>query len=469
MDTNRKQLTTGKKIGYGIASAGDALTYGVMTVYLLYYLTTVAHIDAGKAGTISSVALFISAVTTFFVGYLSDNSRAKSGRRRPYIKAAMPVMFISFIGLFSYWGLEGSSAVIYYGVFASLLWISYCTFFVPYTALGAEITDDYAERTSIRAYAAVGTQVGNFSSSVLPLIVVGLFAGAGLSATGSWTATAALFITAAVVCIGIMVRATKGQEMIITHEDGEKKAGLFTAYLDVLKAKPMKYLILAIIAFSIVNSIFASNCTYFVIFKLGLPEEYVSTIFAVIFLVAIPLTPFINAAAQKMDKRKAFILFFCLSAALFIVFRIVGVNSIIVLGFLAVAFAFANASYWQLISATLYDVAEVIEIKTGKRAEGTISSLQSICQQIGSSLAMLGMGWLLEINGFDGSAASQSADTLDTIMSLQTVIPSIGLLFGAFMIFLFPITRKKYALIQAALREKKETGKYSREGLERIL
>lgn len=469
MNEKRKGLTLGTKIGYGIASAGDALTYGTLTVYLMYYLTSIAHIDAGKAGAVSSIALFISAVTTFFIGYLSDNSRSGTGRRRPYIKIAMPIMFISFIALFTSFGLKGNNAIIYSSVFAALIWISYCMFFVPYTALGAEITDDYAERTSLRAYAAVSTQVGNFSSSVLPLVVVGLFVSLGISEVRAWSVMAFIFISLAVLCIGIMVRSTKGLELIVPRQESEKRAGLFTAYLDVLRAKPTKYLVFAILSFSIVNSIFASNCTFFVIYNLNLPDTYVSTIFAVIFLVAIPLTPVINTVAQKLDKREAFILFFCLSATIFIVFRLIGVTSIFILGFLAVAFAVVNASYWQLTSATLYDVAEVIELKTGKRLEGTLSSLQSITQQIGAALAMLCMGWMLEINGFNESAAVQIPDTLSAIASLQTLVPGIGLFISALMMLLFPITKKKYELIQQALKEKREKGDYSREGLEKII
>lgn len=464
-----KSLSLGTKVGYGIAGIGDALIYGTLLVYLMYYLTSVAHVDPGKAGTISSVALFISAVTTFFIGYFSDHSKAKSGRRRPFIKVAMPFMFVSFIALFSEFGLEGNRAVIYYGFFAIIIWVSYCTFFVPYTALGAEITSDYSERISIRSYAGLSVQIGNFCSSVLPLMVVGAFAAAGLSESGSWTAMAAVFAVVSIAAIGSMVRATKGKELLVRHEEKETRQNPFKDYFEVIRSKPMKFLIAAILCFAVINSIFSGTLTFFIIYNLGLSEGYVSTIFAITFLVAIPMTPVINLVAQKLDKRKAFIVFFCISALIMIALRIVGVSSIFVLGILAVGFAIANASYWQLISATLYDVAEVIELTTGKRLEGILSSLQSITQQIGSSVATLIMGWILEFNGFDGSAAAQTPQALDAITMLQTILPSVGLLLAALTLVFFPVNKKSYGLIQNALSEKKETGEYSREGLERIV
>lgn len=469
MENQSKALPLSAKIGYGIAQIGDAIVYSILVVYLMYYLTAVAHVDPAKAGTISSAALFISAITTFFVGYLSDNSRAKTGRRRPFIKAALPFIFVSFIALFTSFGLKGTGAILYYGFFTILIWVTYCIFFVPYTALGAEITSDYTERTSVRSYAAAGTQIGNFCASVLPLAVVGVLAGAGLSQSVSWTVMAAIFVTVAVVLIGIMVRATKGRELIIPHEKGEKRANLFKDYFEVIKAKPTKFLILAIICFIVVNSIFSSNLTFFVIYKLGLSEGYVSTIFAVMFLVAIPLAPVINLAAQKFDKKKAFIALFMLSAILLVVFRFIGIESIFMLGLLSVGFVIANAGYWQLISATLYDVAEVVELRTGRRLEGTLSSLQSITQQIGASIAMFIMGWVLKLNNFNEAAATQPTEALDALTTLQTVIPSAGLLLGALALALFPINKQKYETVQAALKEKAEKGEYDKKGLERIV
>lgn len=469
MSNERKPVTLGTKLGYGVAQIGDALVYAIMVVYLMYYLTSVAHLDAGTAGTISSVALFISAVVTFFIGYFSDNSKSKTGRRRPFIKVALPFIFVSFIALYSSFGLTGTTAVLYYGFFTILFWVSYCTFFVPYTALGAEITSDYSERTSVRAYAAVGTQIGNFSGSVFPLIIVGGFVAVGLSQSLSWTLTAAIIVTISVIVISIMLKSTKGRELIIEDTPANKKGNMFKDYFDVIKAKPTKFLILAIICFIIVNSIFASNLAFFIIYKLELPDSYVSTIMAVIFIIAIPMAPVINVIAQKLDKRRAFILLFLLSAALLILFRFIGVDNIYMLGALAIAYVISNASYWQLISATLYDVAEVVELTTGKRYEGTLASLQSITQQIGSGIAMLIMGWFLQLNGFSETAASQTPQALDAINTLQTVIPGILLIAGAVMIWLFPINKSKYELIQKALVDKEKTGSFSREGLERII
>ncbi len=469
MKDTRAPLSMGTKIGYGIAQIGDAVVYCIMLTFLVYYLTAVAHLNPGTAGTISSLALFISAVATFFTGFFSDNCKAKKGRRRPFIKAAMPVIFVAVIAVFSAFGLEGTPAALYYGFFAIVAWTAYCTFFVPYTALGAELTSDYGERTTIRSYAAVGTQTGNFIGTVLPLAVVGLFMGMGLSEAASWTGMTFVFVTLAIICIGIMVRATKGKELILDPNEKTEKSNLFKDYFEILKAKPMKYLLLTIICFIFVNSVVAGNMTFFVIYKLGMAESYVSVIFGITFLVAIALSAIINFVTQKLDKKKSFILFFCLSAAVLTAFRFIGVDSIFMLALLGAGFAISNAAYWQLIAAIIYDVVEVIELKTGKRVEGALSSLQSITQQIGASIAAFLLGQILAMNHFAEGAAVQPPEALNAIELLQTIIPSIGLVLGAIMMALYPISKEKFELIQDALEQKKKTGTYSKEGLERIV
>lgn len=293
--------------------------------------------------------------------------------------------------------------------------------------------------------------------------------GIGFSESLSWTTMAVIFGGVAVICIGIMVRSTKGKKLIVDQGKQKKKGDLFKDYFEILRAKPMKFLLLAIICFIFVNSIIAGNMTFFVIYNLGLYESYVSLVFAITFLVAIPMAAVINYVTQKLDKKKSYILFFCISAVVLIVFRFIGVDSLLMLILLAVGFIIANAAYWQLIAAIIYDVVEVIELKTGKRVEGALSSLQSITQQIGASIAAFILGQILAMNHFIEGAATQPPEALNAIELLQTIIPSIGLLLGALMMALYPISKQKFELVQTALEEKKRTGEYSKDGLERII
>lgn len=466
---NNAKLSAKDKAGYGIASIGDAVVYSIVSIFLVYYLTSVVKMGPGTAGTVSAVALFISAVVTFFIGHISDNSNFKSGRRRPFIKVALPIMVIAFIGLFSSFGFTGTACTVYYLFFAVLFWISYSMFFVPWNALGAEITTDYDERSSLRAYAAVFNQSGNFCATVFTMILMGALSGVLGSQKAGWQVGALIFIAISASAIAIMVKSTKGKELITDTDKNKPKSNLFKDYFWVISAKPTKYLLVAIIGYMIVNTIFTSNLTFFVTIKLGMPESTVSLIFAIVSVLAIVLTPLINVLAQRLGKKKALVICFVIPAVMLVAGKIIGTNGMGMLIFLGVMFSVAASAYWQLMAAALYDLTEVVELKSGIRAEGTISSLQSITQQIGAALASLILGWSLEMGGFNETAAVQPDSALNAVEFAQTVIPAAGLAIAAICVALFPLNKKTFLLVQKALDDKKNKGDYDREGLERII
>ena len=469
MSNENKKLKARTKLGYGIASFSDSIFYSVVVVFLVYYLTVIAKLEPGIAGSISSVALLISAFVTLLIGHFSDNSKNKNGRRRHFIKAALPILVISFIALFTTFGFSGSLAVVYYAVFTLLFWCGYCAFFVPYTALGAEMTDDYGERTSLRTYSAISIQIGGFIATACPLFLISLFMNQGASQPMSWSFMAIIFGIISGIAILIMIISTKGRERILTDDERKNKGNIIKNYFEVLKAKPTKYLFFSFLIFIVINGIFASNITFFAVYNLGLSESAASSIYGIQFIFGAILAPFINILAQKTDKRKAFIIIFLVAAALCILFGLIGVDSYVMLLLQAVSFIIANAGFWQLSATTMYDIAEVVELNTGHRLEGVVSSLQSFIIQIGGSLASLILGWSLQFSGFSESAVTQTQEAMNAIVTLETVVPSIGCILIAVIMIFFPINKKTYALMQIALAEKKEKGSFSKEGLERIL
>lgn len=466
----KKRLSNKVIFGYAIGQLGDAIVYCMLVSYLAYFLTGPAGVAAGPAGTISSVGLFVSAAAALVVGYLSDNCKNPNGRRRPFIKVAIPILFVAMILLFSDFGLSGSTAILYYGALLMILWCAYTMWFVPYTALGAEITEDYDERLNLRNRAAIFTQSGNFIGGAVPMALVGLLAAGGLGESASWTAMAAILVTASCIIFAVTVRATKGHELIIDVR--KNKTNIVKDTFEIIKAKPTKWLIGAILCYIIINTVNASNISFVVTYYSGLPASIVSLVMGIEMLIALALVPLIGTVANKMDKRKAYVIFFVASAIWLFAFKFIfGLfePSVLLIVLLGTGVMIAMAAYWQLIAALSYDLVEVVEINCGRRLEGALASLQTILQQVAGSIGMLIWGWVLAFGGFDATANVQTESALDSILSLSTIIPGIGVLLSAIFVLVYPISREKFILIQKALEDKKNTGSYSKEGLERIL
>lgn len=466
----KKKLSNKVIFGYAIGQLGDAMVYCMLVSYLAYFLTGPGGVAAGPAGTISSVGLFVSAGAALVVGYLSDNCKNPNGRRRPFIKVAIPVLLVAMILLFSDFGFSGTTAILYYGTLVMILWCAYTMWFVPYTALGAEITEDYDERLNLRNRAAIFTQSGNFIGGAVPMALVGLLAACGLGESMSWTVMAAILVVASCIIFAITIKATKGHELII--DVSKNRTNIVKDTFEIVKAKPTKWLIGAILCYIIINTIYASNLSFVVTYYSGLPASIVSIVSGAGMLIALVLVPLIGTVANKMDKRKAYVIFFVAAAVWLFVFRFIfdlfepSIPLIILLG---AGVMIAMAAYWQLIAALSYDLVEVVEINCGRRLEGALASLQTVLQQVAGSIGMLIWGWVLAFGGFDATAAAQTDSALDSILSLSTIVPGIGILLSAVFIIAYPISREKFLLVQKALEDKKKTGEYSREGLERIL
>lgn len=161
------------KLRYGAGGIIDGITTASLTYFLLFYLTTVCGLSGTLAGTALLVGLLFDAVADPVIGLVSDNTRSKRGRRLPYLLYSSVPLAILFGLLFSIPGwLNGTALLLYSGICALALRIGLSVFALPYIAVGAEVTDDYVERSSIVTYRICFSMAGTFLAIGLGL---GLF------------------------------------------------------------------------------------------------------------------------------------------------------------------------------------------------------------------------------------------------------------------------------------------------------
>jgi GPH family glycoside/pentoside/hexuronide:cation symporter len=163
--SGRLGLATLGAYGAG-AAVQDTIQYGLNTL-LLFYLTIVCGLSGSAAGLALGIALVVDAFVDPLVGSLSDNSRSRHGRRHPWMAVSALPIALSFYVLFSVPpGLTGAG-LFAWALFALLaVRIGLSGFMVPYIALGAELSDDYGERSVIVAsrvlFTVVATAIGAF-------------------------------------------------------------------------------------------------------------------------------------------------------------------------------------------------------------------------------------------------------------------------------------------------------------------
>lgn len=182
-----------KKFGYAIGQMVDSTGYNVYYFFFLFFLTDFAGIPAGIAGTISLIAIMWDAVTDPIVGNISDNLKSPYGRRRPLmIGATIPYAICTFL-LFNNVDFGTNAKFAYFVVLAILFWSCYKTYVIPFFALGAELTDDFKERTSLRAWASVFLQIAVMIASAAPPMILEMAGKAGLQGAKGWNAVGVIF------------------------------------------------------------------------------------------------------------------------------------------------------------------------------------------------------------------------------------------------------------------------------------
>jgi len=162
------KLGLGALAVYGSGALVENITTVAVGLLLLFYLTDICGLSGSFAGLVLGATLVVDSAIDPIVGSLSDNSRSRHGRRHPFMLAAIVPIVLAFGLLFSVpRGLSGLPLFRYALAMLLSLRVAISFFYVPYMALGAELSDDYAERSSIVAGRVFFTVIGGLAAAFL--------------------------------------------------------------------------------------------------------------------------------------------------------------------------------------------------------------------------------------------------------------------------------------------------------------
>ncbi|BBB07211.1 major facilitator superfamily MFS_1 [Sphingopyxis sp. EG6] len=162
------KVGTSTKLYYGSGQAVDAIVQAIVNTFLLFYLTAVCGMSGAAAGSIFLISLGVDGLLDPFIGRLSDNWRSRWGRRLPFMTIALPPMMIASALLFTLpANLAGGALFAYVLALNIVLRVGLSVFALPHSALTAELSDDYGERSIISTYRALFIVLGT-AAALLP-------------------------------------------------------------------------------------------------------------------------------------------------------------------------------------------------------------------------------------------------------------------------------------------------------------
>ncbi|MFA7566157.1 MAG: MFS transporter [Alkalispirochaeta sp.] len=451
------QLTKRVKAGYGIGDLGGNLFFTMTGFYLLFYLTDVVGMAAGLAGTALMVGKVWDAVTDPAVGFLSDRTDTRFGRRRPWLFIGAWLTLGSMVLMFAAPPpvvAASAGALFAWIVLANCLLNTGYTFInIPYGAMTPDLTDDFHERTVVNGWRMSFAVVGTFVGAGLVLPLVDAFGGG----TAGWTGMAGV--------IGLIIAGTT---LIVVFTVQEKPRGnvppsgnILKSYMEVLALRPFQ---LAIIPWTLhitgVNILQAALLYYFRFiygdagaFQIALPILLASAI------LCIPLWVRIS---RSIGKRASYNIGMGIFAASVLVFFAVGHLGGPVIAYIIMAVAGTGfATQYVMPFAIVPDVVEYDYAQNGVRREGVFYGMWTFLSKIGQAAGLALNGIVLSVFGYReavaGVAAQQPESALIGIRLISGPIPALFFILGILVLRKYPITNEYYREIQEKIRRMEES------------
>ncbi len=445
------------KLGYGAAGLGDSALYGVFVSFYLYFLTDVALLAPAVAGGLIAIGTLWDAVTDPIVGDVSDHWRSRFGRRRPFMLAVAVPLGVSSCLVFSDPGFEGGSAVAYHLAMLLLYFSAYTLFYVPWTALGAQVAIDYDERSSLMSYkmgwAALGAMFG-----AVPLLLVETFGRALGSEKLGWSAMAATIGGIATLSILLSWRATRGFDTALPSGAGRRER---TRYLREVPAifrdnAAFRWVVLLFSTGVMAEALSAAFLVYFGQYYMGLSGRDIAVVLLIATGSGFLWLPAVNLTAQAIGKRRAYAFFLSLWVLGYLLtFATVTPGRFALLCALRAVSAGGWAAMWALGWAMIADVTDVDERNTGRRREGLYYGIVQLIQKASAGAVALTSGGILAAIGYVPDA-SQSQAALLGIRLTYCVGVALLLVVSIAAALRYPLTRERHvALLQEIERRRR--------------
>ena len=429
------QLPVRKKIGFGIADIGGNLFFTAMGFWTLTYLTDTVYLAPALAGIAIMAAKIWDAVTDPIVGFLSDNTRSRFGRRRPYLLFGALPFGLSLWLFFTKPALTGQSALFWWALLMLCLVNTAMTLVnIPYSALTPELTSDYNEQTSLNAYRFLCAGIGTIMGAVIVMPIVGLFSSkaVGFSAAGA--------VIGGIILITTLITFFSVREPALLPKNGEKNArAFFSSYRLVFKNSAYTVL-LAVFVMHITALNFLQGMVVYYLKYIYQAESFSSTIMGLLLITAIVSIPIAAKCSNMLGKNVSYrvgLAVLCLSTMIiFFTGHRVGLTGLALLFVGAgVGVGFAFATPWAMLPDA------IAWQQDATHNEGCYYGVWTFASKLGQAVSTGVSGVILSAAGYRADAM-QPPQAIFAIRFIAGPVAAVVCLLGLILICFYPVGKK---------------------------
>ena len=432
-------LTRKKLMAFGLPEFAIYLSSIPISLYIPYVYSTHFGLELAHIGLILMLARITDVITDPLIGYLSDRTGLRFGRRKPWMAAGALVMMTSAFQLFNPLYEVTNTTLLVWSV---LLWFGWTMINIPYYAWGAELSDNYDERTRIAGWRQVFAYVGNVTVLALPALA-GELTGFGSLPEEGLTIIGSLALIALPLTIGIVLTLVPERNVY-----ARPTLSLQSNFRAVWKNGSFKLLWIAFMLKSMGAAWGSALFMLFAAHVVGVKENIPAILLGhyVLQLIALPLWVRLS---EQIGKKQTYIIGGTIFATVIPLFMFVGDGDVIL--FIAVLCSVgASGSYFTAISMSMKaDVIEIASQRSRENVAGAYIAIWSLGQKMIGAVALGICLPLLQYLGFNAQGDNGPREL--QILALMYVVPQALMYVGAVgLIWRYPITAKRLARIRAA-------------------
>jgi glycoside/pentoside/hexuronide:cation symporter, GPH family len=475
MSTTVSKVPMVQKIAFGIGMLANQMFPAVLGIFMVVLVQ-----DLGFPGWMWGIIFFLprifDAVTDPIMGYISDNTKSRWGRRRHYVFFGAILMGISFVIMWQLYREDGINYNFYFFMFWSFIFYLGLTLFsVPYVAMGYEMSNDFHERTSIMA---IAQWIGQWAWVVAPWFWVVMYDKSWFESADVATRTLAIWV--GVVCmLFAMVPAIfiKGKSTLnenyaplTIRSIGSSLKEIVLGFKEAFSSEPFRKLCVAtFFIFNAFNTI-ASFSFFIVVYYLFNGDTGAAGIWPTLFgslgalFTTFLVIPIVARMSKVMGKKQAFIVSQGISVIGYVMLWFLFIPGKPYLFIFALPFfSFGIGSLFTLMMSMTADVIDLDELATGKRREGIFGAIYWWMVKVGFAVAGLLSGAIMTIVGFNPASPVQPEGAIEGLRIFYSGIPILGTLIAMYIMRNYDVSEQRSNEIRAELnaREEAKTKKYT--------
>ena len=450
-----KKVPFGTTIAYGMPGLGAGYMYLLMSLYVMKFSTDVLLIAPAVMGVIFSISRIWDAVSDPIAGYLSDRTTFKFGRRRTWMLLSFIPISFGFLAVFSPpESMQGQSLDLWMMIAILSFYSAITLFNVPHMALGAELSEDYHERTRLFGVRHIGFTLG----SILSLVSMSLLISEENSPTGDVRELAGNLAFLAVAAMSLMIFFSVSKLKENPEFQNRVNKNPFKAFRDVWVNPHAKILIIVLFIENLGGAVIGVLTLYVTQYIVEAPAWAPLIIFAYMLPSALSV-PLWIPLSKRFGKIRLWVFSLALTGisfgGIFIIPFLDSVTERLIVMFIGATLGGMAAGCGGAIGPSVKgDVIDYDEYLTGERKEGSYFAALNFVFKSATGIMLLVTGFVLQFSGFIPNQP-QTMEVKIALISLYGLVPLVFYSLGAYLLHKkFTFGEKEHAVIKQQIKER---------------